>query len=57
MSVVDTGDIDCSTLKRLKNATPFQWKIHWVVFQVLERDNELSSFQVMLTNSTKHCLK
>ena len=42
-----------STLKRNKNATHFQWKIHWVLFKVLDRDNEPSSFQVMLTNLTK----
>ena len=40
------------TLKRNRNATPFQWKMHWVVFTVLDRDNETSSFQIMLKNST-----
>ena len=44
-------------LKRNRNATLFQWKTHWVVFKVVDRDNEPSSFQVMLTNSTKHRLK
>ena len=46
-----------NTLKSNRNATHFQWKIHGVWFSVLDRDNEPSSFQEMLTNSTKHCLK
>ena len=45
------------TLKRNRNATPFQWKIHWALFKVLDGDNEPSNFQEMLTNSTKLCLK
>ena len=44
------------TLKKNKNATLFQRKMHWVVFKVLDRDNETSSFQFMLNNATKHCL-
>ena len=32
------------TLKRNRNATLFQWKIHGVLFKVLEGDNEPSSF-------------
>ena len=44
-------------LKRKRNATLFQWKIHWEVFKVIDRENEPSRFQVMLKNSTKHCLK
>ena len=47
--------IALSTLKR--RATLFQWKIHGVVFKVLDRDNKPSSFQEMLKNSTKYCLK
>ena len=46
-----------STLKRNRNATLFQWKIHWVLFKVLDRDNEPSSFHEMLTNSTKRRMK
>ena len=46
-----------NTRKRNRNATLFQWKFIWVVFKVLDRDNEPSSFQVMLISSTKHCLK
>ena len=45
------------TLKRNRNATLFQWKIHGVVFKVLDRDNEPSSFQEMLRNRTTYCLK
>ena len=44
-------------LKRNRNATLFQWKIHEVLFKVLDGDNEPSSFQEMLMNSTKQCLK
>ena len=29
----------------------------WVLFRVLDRENEPSSFQEMLTNTTKYCLK
>ena len=43
--------------KRNRNATLFQWKIHGVLFKVLDRDNEPSNFQEMLTNSTKYYLK
>ena len=46
-----------TTLKRNRNATLLQWKIHGVLFKVLDRDNEPSSFQEMLMNSTKNCLK
>ena len=45
------------TLKRNKNATLFQWKIHGLLFKVLDRDNESSCFQEMHMNSTKHCLE
>ena len=46
-----------NTLKRNRNATLFQWKIHVVLFKVLDGDNEPSSFKVMLLNSTKQSLK
>ena len=46
-----------NTLKRNRYATLFQWKIHGVMFEVLDRDNEPSSFQEMLTNTTKFCMK
>ena len=42
------------TLKRNSKATLFQWKIHGLLFKVLNRDNELSCFQETLMNSTKH---
>ena len=45
------------TLKRNRNATLFQWKIHGVLFKVLHGDNEPSSFQEMLMNSSKQSLK
>ena len=45
------------TLKRNRNATLFQWKIHGVLFKVIDGDNEPSNFQEMLMNSTKQCLK
>ena len=35
----------------------FNLKIHEVVFKVTDGDNELSSFQEMLMNITKQCLK
>ena len=38
------------TPKRNRNATLFQWKIHRVLFKVLDGDNESSSFQEMLIN-------
>ena len=41
------------TLKRNRNATLNQWKIYWVLFKVIDGDNELSSFQEMHENSTK----
>ena len=44
-------------LKRNRNETHIQWKMHWVAFKVLDRDNEPSSFQLMLTNLIKDCLK
>ena len=46
-------------LKRNRDPTFFQWKIHvhGALFKVVDRDNEPSSFQEMLTNSTKYCLK
>ena len=37
-----------STLKRNRNATVFQWKIHGVLFKVLDGDNEPRSFQEFL---------
>ena len=47
---------DCiTTLREIE--TLFQWKIHGVMFKVLYRDNGPSSFQEMVTNSTKYCLK
>ena len=39
------------TPKRNRNATPFQWKMHGVLFEELDRDNEPSNFQEMLMNS------
>ena len=45
------------TLKRNRNATLFQWKIHGVLFKVIDGDNESSIFQEMLINTTKQCLK
>ena len=30
------GHTATNTLKRNRNATLFQWKIHWVLFKVLE---------------------
>ena len=30
--------------------------MHWVVFKVLDRDNEPSTFQIMLTNSKEKTL-
>ena len=44
-----------STLKRNKNAALFQWKIHGLWFEVLDKDNVPSCFQGTLKNSTKHC--
>ena len=47
-------------LKReIENLHFFLWKIHvhGALFKVVDRDNEPSSFQEMLTNSTKYCLK
>ena len=46
-----------STLKRNRNVTVFQWKIHGVLFKVLDGDNESRSFQEMLMDSTIQCLK
>ena len=45
------------TLKRNRNATLFQLKIHGVVFKVLDGDNKPSRFQELQMNSTKQCLK
>ena len=45
------------TLERNRNATLFQWKIHGVLFKVMDGDNKPSSFQEMLMNSTKQGLK
>ena len=45
------------TLERNRNATLFQWKIHGVVFKVTDGHNEPSSFQEMLMNIKKQCLK
>ena len=45
------------TLERNKNATLFQWKIHGLLFKLLEGENEPSCFQETLTNSTNHCLE
>ena len=44
-----------STLKRNKNAALFQWKMHGLWFEVLDKDNVPSCFQETLKNSTKHC--
>ena len=38
-----------------RNATLFLWKAHGVLFRVIDGDNEPSSFQEMLMNSTKQC--
>ena len=46
-----------NTLMRNRNATLFKWKIHGLLFKMLDRDKEPSCFQEMVTNSTKHCLK
>ena len=46
-----------NTLKRNKNATLFQWKIHWALFKVLDRDNEPSNFQEMFMNAKKTLFK
>ena len=43
--------------KRNQNAILFQWKIHGLLFKVLDRENEPSCFQETLKNSTKHCLE
>ena len=46
-----------TTLKRNRNATLFQWKMYWVLFKVIDGNSEPSSFEEMLMNSTKQCLK
>ena len=40
------------TFKRNKNAALFQWKIHGLWFEVLDKDNVPSCFQGTLKNST-----
>ena len=45
------------TLKRNRNATLSQWKIHGIWLKVLNSDNEPPSFQERLMNSTKHCFR
>ena len=45
------------TQDKNRNATLFQWKIHGLLFKVIDGDNEPSSFQEMRTKSTKQCLK
>ena len=42
--------IDRGTLKRNGNATLYQWKIHGVLFKVIDGDKEPSIFQEMLMN-------
>lgn len=42
-----------NTLKSNRNASLLQWKIHGVLFNILDRANSPSKFQEMLTNSTK----
>ena len=42
-----------NTLKRNRNATRFQWKMHLVLFKVLNGDNEPSSFQEMLKTDVR----
>ena len=42
-----------NTLKRNRNDTLFQWKIHGVLFKVIDGENEPLSFQAMLMSSTK----
>ena len=37
-----------NTLKRNRNDTLFQWKIHGILFKVLDGENEPLSFQEML---------
>ena len=44
------------TLKRNRNATHLQWNVHGVLFKLLDRDNEPSSFQETLKNLSKQCL-
>ena len=39
-----------TTPKRNRNASPFQWKIHGLLFKVLDRENEPTNFQEMLLN-------
>ena len=45
------------TLKRNRNATLSQWKIHGIWCKVLDSDNEPPSFQERLMNSTKYCFR
>ena len=49
--------IKCIYSQVNRNVTLFQWKIHGVLFKAIDGDNESSSFQEMLMNSTKQCLK
>ena len=42
--------------QRNKNATLFLWKIHGLMFKVLDRENEQACFQETIANLTKHCL-
>lgn len=45
---------DIHVLKRNRNATVLQWKIHGPLFEVLDRDHGSSSVQEKLINPTKH---
>ena len=44
--------IKCIYSQVNRNATLFQWKIHGVLFKAIDEDNESSSFQEMLMDST-----
>ena len=45
---------DISYTLRSENASSYQWKIHGILFKVLDGDNEPSNFQEILLNLTHY---